>query len=222
MTETYHPRGMRVHGYRVREHPFYTIWADMKTRCRNEADETFLNYGARGINYCSRWKHFKNFAEDMWPRTADHLTLERRDNDRGYSPDNCYWADRSTQCINRRTFKNNTTGARGVVKVGSRFYARFDYKGERYNLGRFDTLTEAVDAREQFIERFMKGDASSLEMTDRRVRVDSSVGIRGVSRHADGRGFIVRVTVKGNRKYLGYFQDLPTAASALEAARHDG
>lgn len=219
MAETYHPRGLRVHGFKVREHPFYTAWSSMKDRCNNPSCEGYVNYGHRGITYCLEWKHFANFAADMWPRSADHLTLERRDNSKGYSPENCYWADRTAQCLNRRIFKNNSSGACGVVKVGARWNARFDHKGERFNLGRFDTADEAIAARKKFIERFMKGDLTSIEMTDRRVRVDSTVGIKGISRHADGVGYVVRVTVNGVRNYIGYFLDLNAAVAALEAAR---
>lgn len=220
MNETYHPRGELVHGYAPREHPFYVVWADMKSRCRDENAPSFENYGARGITYCARWAHFANFAEDMWPRTADHLTLERRDNSKGYSPENCYWADRTTQCLNRRKFKTNVTGETGVVKVGSRFNARFDYTGERFNLGRFDTVEEATAFRHNFISRFMAGDISSIEMTERRVRCDSSVGIKGITRTQKG-AFIVRVTVKGERRYVGHFLNLSDAAAALEAAKVD-
>lgn len=220
MAETYHPRGELVHGYAPRQHPFYAIWVDMKRRCRSEADPSYQNYGARGITYCEDWKHFAIFAADMWPRTADHLTLERRENDKGYSPDNCYWADRTTQCLNRRTFKNNTTGARGVVKVGSRFQAKFDYKGERFNLGRFDSVEEASRARDEFIERFLSADLTSIGMTDRRARVDSILGIKGITVTKKG-GFIVRVTVAGERKYIGHYVDLDQAKAALEVAQND-
>ena len=81
MGETYHPRGELIHGYAPRDHPFYLIWAAMKDRCNNSNCENYLNYGARGIGYCARVAHFSNFAEDMWPRTADPRTRERRDND---------------------------------------------------------------------------------------------------------------------------------------------
>lgn len=220
MAETYHPRGELVHGYAPRQHPFYLAWAAMKDRCNNPNCKGYPDYGGRGITYCDRWKHFANFAEDMWPRTAEHLTLERRNNSEGYSPDNCYWADRTAQCINRRTFKNNTTGARGVVKTGERYNARFTHKGERFNLGRFDTVEEAVRAREEFVERFMSGDLTSVEMTDRRARVDSSIGIKGITVTKQG-GFIVRVTVAGERKYIGHYSDLDQAKAALEAAQND-
>ena len=220
MGETYHPRGELIHGYAPRDHPFYDAWADMKARCNNENDPSYVNYGGRGIAYCERWAHFVNFAEDMWPRNAAHLTLERRDNDKGYSPENCYWADRTRQCLNRRQFKNNTTGASGIVRVGERFNARFDYKGERFNLGRFATLDEAAAFREDFISRFMAGDLSAVEMTQRRARSDSSVGIKGISVTAKG-GFIVRVTVGGERKYIGHYTDLESAKLALKAADND-
>lgn len=220
MGETYHPRGELVHGYAPREHPFYLIWAAMKDRCNNPECKGYENYGARGISYCARWAHFANFAEDMWPRTADHLTLERRDNSKGYSPENCHWADRTTQCLNRRNFKNNTTGARGVVKAGSRFNARFDHKGERFNLGRFDTLEEAVAYREDFIARFMSGDISAVEMTDRRARSDSTTKIKGITVTKQG-SFIVRLQSNGVRRYIGHFTDIESAKKALARAPDD-
>ena len=220
MAETYHPRGELVHGFKVQEHPFYDIWAVMKERCNNPESTGYVNYGARGISYCERWKHFANFAEDMWPRTAEHLTLERRDNSNGYSPENCYWADRTTQCLNRREFKNNTTGATGVVRTGKRFNARFDHKGERFNLGRFATLEEAVEYRRKFIERFMSGDLTALEMTERRARSDSTAKIRGITVTQKG-GFIVRLQAKGERRYIGHFADLESAKAALRKAQDD-
>ena len=220
MAETYHPRGELIHGFAPREHPFYLVWAAMKNRCNNPKSRSYEDYGGRGISYCSEWKHFAQFAEDMWPRTADHLTLERKDNSKGYSPENCYWADRTTQCLNRRTFKNNTTGARGIVRTRGRFNARFDHKGSRYNLGRFDTLEEAMTFREDFIARFMAGDISSVEMTKRRARTDSQLGIKGITLTKKG-GYIVRVTLNGERKYVGHYTDLNSAKAALEAVQSD-
>jgi hypothetical protein len=60
------------------------------------------HYGGRGITVCDRWNDFTSFVEDVEPTFAEGLTVERRDNDKGYSPDNCYWATMVQQGRNRR------------------------------------------------------------------------------------------------------------------------
>jgi hypothetical protein len=74
----------------------------MLARCSNPENEQWADYGGRGIAVCERWRSFGNFLADMGVRPDSKLTLERRDNDGDYEPDNCYWADRVTQLRNRR------------------------------------------------------------------------------------------------------------------------
>jgi len=86
--------------------PEYISWQRMKSRCHNERDPKYPDYGGRGISVCSRWlDSFVNFLADMGPRPAD-TTLDRYpDNDGDYEPDNCRWATPVEQRANRRRAK---------------------------------------------------------------------------------------------------------------------
>lgn len=219
MGETYHPRGELVDGYHPREHPSYTIWAGMKTRCTNESDKNFANYGARGITYCDRWKHFANFAADLGMPPFEGASIDRIDNDGNYEPGNVRWADNPTQMRNRRRFKNNRSGETGVVPVkGGRFNARYDDHGERFNLGRHATAEDAADYRKRFIDLLATNREAALAMCERRVRCDSATGVKGVTRHVKNENvyFIARRTdACGKRVYVGRFHSVEAATAAL-------
>lgn len=90
-------------------HPLYNVWASMRDRCRNPNSRQWNDYGGRGITICSRWDDFHVFAQDMGDR-PDGYTLDRIDNDKGYSPDNCRWASRKDQQRNRRIAVYVTVG----------------------------------------------------------------------------------------------------------------
>ncbi len=81
----------------------YAIWRGIKRRCYNPKNEAFSDYGGRGITMCERWlTSFENFFEDMGERPHG-LSINRKNNDGNYEPENCEWATTKEQQNNRRS-----------------------------------------------------------------------------------------------------------------------
>jgi hypothetical protein len=81
----------------------YQIWENMKQRCYNPKAKNYKNYGGRGIIVCDEWLDFSPF--EKWSLNngyADNLTLDRKENDKNYSPDNCRWITNFEQQSNSR------------------------------------------------------------------------------------------------------------------------
>ena len=93
----------------------HDIWRNMLARCRNKNNKAFKSYGGRGIKVCERWLVFLNFYQDMGGDKPEGMTIDRIDNDKGYSPENCRWATDKEQGNNRRT--NDLLTHDGVTKT---------------------------------------------------------------------------------------------------------
>jgi hypothetical protein len=108
-----------THGHR-RDSPYsrlYEIWIGMRYRCQNPKRKAYVNYGARGIKVCPEWNlNFTTFLE--WAKQSgyrDDLTIERKDVNGNYEPDNCTWIPLGDQAYNKTN--SNRITAFGETKT---------------------------------------------------------------------------------------------------------
>lgn len=113
-----------IHG--LSSHPLRKVYDQMKSRCKKSFDKSFCNYGARGISVCNEWDKsyiaFYNWAiANGWKKG---LSIERKNNDCGYKPNNCIFADKYEQANNTR--KNVYLFVDGIKYSISQYSRRFD------------------------------------------------------------------------------------------------
>lgn len=87
---------------------FWYVWCAMRNRCRNKNRKDYKHYGGRGITVDPHWNSFENFETDMGPTYKEGLELDRINNDKGYSKENCRWSTRAEQLQNYRKNHNLT------------------------------------------------------------------------------------------------------------------
>jgi len=100
----------------------YSVWSSMRSRCLNENDTNYSRYGGRGLTICDEWNDYEVFREwainSGYDANAEYreCTIDRIDNDKGYSPDNCRWVSQKTQ-DNNRSSNHFITNKDGVTKT---------------------------------------------------------------------------------------------------------
>jgi hypothetical protein len=152
----------------------YMSWLSMTQRCNYPGREDFDRYKGRGIAICTRWKKFENFIEDMGPRPAKNLTLDRADKDGNYEPGNCRWATAKQQA-------NNTCQTKMITSEG-KTQSVSEWAREKhlvvstlsYRLRTGWPVTDALNAPEGGHNRahssFAEGRASGKKLTQEQVR----------------------------------------------------
>lgn len=104
--------GGTAEGYHSR---LYVIWHNMKCRCQNKNHPAYARYGGKGIRVCEEWeKDFAVFQE--WAISSgytDDMTIDRIDNSKGYTPENCQWLTKSEHAkkTNQERKRKGTTNS---------------------------------------------------------------------------------------------------------------
>lgn len=140
----------------LRKHPLYTRYYIIRARCYNKASKSYVEYGARGITMCDEWKEdFESFYKwAILNGYAKGLKIDRIDNSKGYSPDNCRWVTQAIQSRNTRMLrKTNSSGFRGVSwhKKQQKFNSRITVNSKTINLGSYLTAIEATKAYDCYV-----------------------------------------------------------------------
>ncbi len=133
-------------------HYLYKTYQSIKKRCLNKTAHAYERYGGRGITVCDRWLGpggFSNFIKDMGERPEGH-SLDRIDNNKGYSPDNCRWATRHQQAANMRN-NNEIVGVR-YVESKRRWSGQLTINGKVYYKS-FPNKIDAISYRKMLLKK---------------------------------------------------------------------
>lgn len=183
----------------------YRAWQTMRLRCTVPDNPAYAAYGGRGIKVCDRWRNdVLAFYHDMGPKPTPAHELDRIDNNKGYSPNNCRWVDRKTNSRNRRSNR--------MLRWNGTLYA-LSALAEKYGI-RPDTLAYRLDCSKMSLQRALttpvrkKAPNGSAAPRPRKQR--NATGYDGVQQQCSGT-YRIRCLVNGRRVHKGKFKDPKSA-----------
>lgn len=154
---------------KLREH-LRSLHRNMMQRCHNPSNKGYVDYGARGIEVCERWHSFPLFAKDMGEYYQKGLSIDRKDSNGDYTPENCCWSTMADQSRNKTIYKNNKSGFMGVV---------FNKKQQAWRAIYRNYYEKKDHVRSFRVKKYGDWWAKSLAVAYRELMIDSlrSIGI---------------------------------------------
>ena len=161
MSKTWQAEAKKTHGDRYVK--LYAIWRGIKSRSINSGTfndrDKHAEYKRKSITICQEWLDYTTFskwAKENGYKEDQNLSIDRRDNEKGYFPDNCRWTTKDIQAQNTKViWATNTTGYRGVsitTRKKNPYRAIIYVKGKQINLGNYSTALEAAIAYDTYVK----------------------------------------------------------------------
>jgi hypothetical protein len=195
----------------------YQTWKNLKSRCTNPNNPDFAEWGGRGITLCDRWRYsFDAFCDDIGSKPGPEYTLERKHNDQGYHPGNCFWATREQQAANRRPARRKIwyPSKKCILTLNGQSKSISEWAAE---LGiSAVTLGARIRRHGWSIERALTTPTRKWQLITAEPIVAAEEQYLGVSKTKSGQ-YAARVSLgNGKNKVLGVF-----ATAGAAAVQHD-
>lgn len=144
-------RKRSTHGFNNSNSRLHVTWANMKRRCLKPRGSEIHKYD--GVTLCAEWMSFEPFMQwSLANGYTDQLTLDRIESSKGYSPENCRYADYNVQAANRRITDKNKSGHVGVWWNRGKWCSKVQWKKKQIHLGRFERIEDAIKARNDYLD----------------------------------------------------------------------
>lgn len=190
--------------------PEYIAWSGMRQRCNNPNSQSWRLYGGRGIKICERWSEFDAFLSDMGKKPSAHHSIDRIDVNGCYEPENCRWADSTTQSRNTRRATKSDAGITWSER--DQCWSVFiSMKNRTIRVGSFKDKDDAIKARAEAVEKHWERNECAPSKS-----LSGKHGYPGVSFCKQYKNWQAYFYQNRKRKYLGCFQ---TREEAIECRK---